>query len=171
MQKIFISYSHVDETFRRELNIHLSPFVRTKAIEVWHDRKLLAGAVIDDGIIEKLETCDIFLALISPNFIESDYRFEREFKRARERHNLGEMVLVPVILRACQWQHIPSLSGLLATPKDGKPITSWPNKDEAWNDVADQIGRLIDSSKTSQRVSISKAAAHESVPLERKTAE
>jgi TIR domain len=168
MLKVFISYSHVDEAFRKELDAHLSPFVRNRSLQMWHDRKLLAGTPVDSAIMEKLENSDVFLALISPNFIDSDYCFEIEFARARERHDEGSMNLVPVILRACQWQKVPLLAGLLATPKDGKAVTSWPNKDEAWNDVAAQIGRLVDDAKTSKSAPRPKAEPHQSVPLELK---
>jgi TIR domain len=171
MLKVFISYSHADEAFRKELDAHLSPFVRNRSLKMWHDRKLLAGTPVDSAIMEKLETSDVFLALISPNFIDSDYCFELEFARARERHDEGTMNLVPVILRACQWQKVPLLAGLLATPKDGKPVTSWPNKDEAWNDVADQIGRLVAASQNGQSASVPKTSLLQNVPLEHKATE
>lgn len=171
MLKVFISYSHADEAFRKELDTHLSPFVRNGSLQIWHDRKLLAGSPVDNAIMEKLEECDIFVALISPNFIDSNYCFDIELARARDRHNGSTMLMVPVILRACQWQKVPLLAGLLATPKDGKPVTSWPNNDEAWNDVASQIGQLIDYANTLKFALKPTVGTQQRVPLERETAD
>jgi hypothetical protein len=54
--------------------------------------------------------------------------------RALERHKEGTCTVIPVILRPCDWHDAP-FGSLLATPKDGKPITLWPNVDEAFLDV------------------------------------
>jgi len=79
--------------------------------------------------------------LISADFVASDYCYEKEMKRAMERHEKGEARVVLVILRSCDWHSTPfgKLQGL---PKDGKAVTSWGNRDEAWNDVARGIRRI-----------------------------
>src|SRR5688572_12330676 len=41
--KVFVSYSHSDETLKDELLNHLSPLKRMNLLEEWHDRKLKAG--------------------------------------------------------------------------------------------------------------------------------
>ena len=158
MLKVFISYTHADEQFQKQLVAHLSPFIRNKSLEIWFDRKLLGGDLVDDSIMTKLEDCDLFLALVSPEFIASDYCFERELARARELHDQGLMRLLPIILRACQWHQIPALAKLLATPKDGQAVASWTDRDEAFNDVAREIGRIVTSPKTSNSKSSSPAS-------------
>ena len=67
-------------------------------------------------------------------------------RRALEKHSRKETRVVPVILRACDWSSAP-FGKLQAFPKDGKPVTSWSNKDEAWNDVAKGI-RIIAEEKS-----------------------
>ena len=49
-----------------------------------------------------------------------------------------ESVVVPIIVRPCLWQ-VSKFSHLNVLPKDGKPITTWTNEDEAWLDVAKGI--------------------------------
>jgi TIR domain len=83
--------------------------------------------VIDNHI----NTADVVLLLISPDFIASDYCYEREMRRALERHEKGEARVIPVILRPCDWHDLP-FGKLLATPIDGRPITMWPNVDQAF---------------------------------------
>ena len=62
--------------------------------------------------------------------------------RAMERHEAGQARVIPVILRHCVWQG--ALFGkLMAAPRDGKPVTSWPDRDEALADVAKQVARAV----------------------------
>jgi hypothetical protein len=60
-----------------------------------------------------------------------------------ERHREGTARLLSVILRPCDWTHT-DLSQFLVTPKDGRPITQWPDRDEAFLDVTQSIRRAID---------------------------
>jgi hypothetical protein len=107
-------------------------------IEIWHDRRIIAGERVDETISANLETADIVLLLVSPDFLASDYCYEREMMRAIERHEAGSATVIPVIVRPCDWKDAP-FGNLLAAPKDGKPITQWANVDEAFLDVTTAI--------------------------------
>jgi hypothetical protein len=135
---LFFSYSHVDENLRDQLEIHLSSLRRQGLIESWHDRRIGAGEEFGAAIDGHIDTADVILLLISPDFIASDYCYQREMKRALERHQHGESRVIPVILRPSDWHDLP-FGKLLATPKDGRPITKWPNIDEAFQDVVSAI--------------------------------
>ena len=50
---------------------------------------------------------------------------------------------ISVILRPCDWTHT-DLSQYLVTPTDGRAVTLWPNRDEAFLDVAKSIRRAIE---------------------------
>ena len=138
MPSVFFSYSHVDENLRDQLEKQLAMLKRQGVIETWHDRRIGAGQDIDEAIDQHINTDDIILLLVSPDFIASDYCYEIELKRALERHEAGEAIVIPVILRACDWHHAP-FGKLLATPKDGKPVTQWPDRDEAFLQVAKAV--------------------------------
>jgi rod shape-determining protein MreB len=135
---IFFSYSHSDETFRDQLETHLSGLKRQKAISSWHDRKIVAGSAVDETIDRHLDAADVILLLISPDFIASDYCYDKEVQRALQRHAEGTARVIPVILRPCDW-HGLLFGELLATPTDGRAITLWPNRDEAFLDVVKSI--------------------------------
>lgn len=141
--RVFYSYSHEDEGFRLQLEKHLSVFRRRGFIEDWHDRQLIAGEYFDKRIAIEIDKADIILLLISANFIASDYCYENEMIRALERHESGEARVVPIIVRAVEWHETP-IGGLLALPKDGKPVKSWQDEDEAWADVAQGLRDLIE---------------------------
>jgi TIR domain len=135
---VFFSYSHADETFRNELEKQLSMLKRQGIIETWHDRRIGAGEEIDKSIDERINRDAIILLLVSPDFLASDYCYDIEMKRAMERHLEGEAVVIPVILRHCDWHPAP-FGKLNATPPDGKPITKWADRDEAFLEVAKAV--------------------------------
>lgn len=141
--RVFISYSHKDEIHRDELEVQLAMLRRQGLIEVWHDRRLVAGDQLDWTISEELDAADIILLLVSPDFLASDYCYKVEKSRALERHQEGAARLISVILRPCDWTHT-DLRQYLVTPKDGKPITQWADRDEAFLDVATSIRRGIE---------------------------
>src|SRR4051794_23858837 len=107
LAKVFFSYSHVDETMRDQLEVQLSMLKRQGVIDTWHDRRIGAGQEIDGSISRNLEDSDIILLLVSPNFLASDYCYDKEMLCAMERHERGEAAVIPVILRACEWHHAP----------------------------------------------------------------
>jgi hypothetical protein len=143
MARIFFSYSHDDENHRDRLEKHLAMLKNQGLIEVWHDRGIEAGSVIDDAIDAELETADVILLLVSASFIGSPYCYSREMKRAMERHEAREAVVIPVIVQPCDWHPAP-FGKLLAAPKDGKAITLWANAEEAFADVARQVRTVVE---------------------------
>jgi internalin A len=141
--RVVFSYAHKDEELRDQLETHLKLLQRQGVISTWHDRKIKPGDEWKGVIDESFQHADLILLLISADFVASDYSYEIEMKTALERHERSEAKVVPIILRACQWQG--ALFGKLqALPKDGKPVTSWLNRDEAWTDVAEGIKKTVE---------------------------
>jgi TIR domain-containing protein len=143
LASVFFSYSHADEALRDQLEKQLSLLKRQGVIEVWHDRRIGAGEDFARQIDHHVETDDIILLLVSSDFLDSDYCYEREMKRAMERHDAGEAIVIPVILRACEWHGAP-FGKLNATPPDGKPVTQYPDRDQAFLEVAKAVRRAAE---------------------------
>src|SRR2546427_4032486 len=135
MATLFFSYSHKDEPLRDKLEVHLSMLKRQGVIETWHDRRISPGMRMDKEISERLDTSDIVLLLVSPDFLASDYCYDIEMTKALQRHDAGEAVVIPVILRPCDWHEAP-FGRLKALPKDGKAATKWTDLDDAFLDIA-----------------------------------
>ncbi|MDJ0703627.1 MAG: SUMF1/EgtB/PvdO family nonheme iron enzyme [Leptolyngbyaceae cyanobacterium MO_188.B28] len=136
--KVFVSYSHKDESLRDELGIHLSSLVNRKVIEIWHDRQIMAGQEWATVIDENLDEAHIILLLVSSDFLASKYCAGIEMKRALERHEAGDACVIPIILRPVYWQG-EAFGKLQAFPKDAKPVTKWADADEAFVDVVEGI--------------------------------
>jgi hypothetical protein len=139
--RVFISYSHRDEKLREQLDKHLAPLKMQKVVKAWHDRQIGAGDEWANQIDENLNKADIILLLVSPDFIHSDYCSKIELSQALKRHEVGEAIVVPIILEPCDWSWLP-FAKLQAFPKDGKAITSWTNHNEAFLDVATGIRKV-----------------------------
>lgn len=142
MINLFFSYSHKDEALRNELDKHLIILKRQGIISAWHDRCIQAGSDINKEISNNLKKAQIILLLISSDFLASDYCYDNEMKLAIEKHNKQEVVVIPVILRPCDWKDTP-FGQLLATPTDGKPVTKFPTLDDAFLEITNEIKRTV----------------------------
>lgn len=140
--RLFYSYSHKDESLRNELETHLKLMQRQEMIETWHDRAIEAGEDWKQRIDDNLERADIILLLVSADFIASDYCYEKEMKRALERHEKGEARVVPVLVRDVNWKDAP-FARLAALPQNRVAVAKWQDKDSAWRDVAEGIEKVV----------------------------
>ncbi len=134
---LFISYSHADEDLKNELDKHLIMLKRLGKVQVWNDRKLIPGQVWNDEIKNELANAHIILLLISADFNNSEYIWEKELASAMKRHEEGTARVVPVILRKCEWQEMPYVK-LQALPKGAKSVTEFANRDDAFTDIASE---------------------------------
>ena len=144
--KVFTAYSHEDSRAQERLKVHLNLLHRQGLIEIWFDREIMAGSGLDEEISENLEACDLFLILVSPDFLASDYCYEQEMERALERRDEGTAIVIPVIVEPCEWQESP-LRALKAVPYDGKPISKWDNQNDAYLDIVKEVRRVVNTQK------------------------
>lgn len=140
---VFISYAHEDERYRLELGQHLGFLQHSGQLVLWHDRMLVTGDPWEHRIAEELERSNLILLLVSPAFADSDYCWGVETKRALERHQLGEATIVPILIRpVAGWADTP-IGRLQALPRDAKPVSTWPNPDEAYVSIAEGLRHLM----------------------------
>ena len=153
--KVFLSYSHKDEKLCNEFKNHLVTLRREGAIKQWFDRDIKPGEEWEREIKRELENADVILLLVSVNFLASDFCHDVEVKRAMERHEAKKAVVIPVILRSCEWRHAP-FGRLQALPRDGQPVKSkhWYDRHEAFTDVAKGIREAVEKLRTDREKSL-----------------
>ena len=117
-------------------------------VESWHDRNIDGGEEWRRNRSENLQRADIILLLISADFIASDYCYEIEMQEAIQRHERGEVCVIPVVLREVNWKSAP-FSKLQALPKDAKAVTAWRSRDSAWRNVSEGIEKIVKRLKKS----------------------
>lgn len=164
---LFCSYSRKDKALRIELETHLKPLQREGLIATWHDQMLIPGEQWNGRIREELKRADIVLFLLSPSFIASDYIMEVEVACALERHRDGHTIVIPVILRTCQWEYTP-FANLQGLPSDMQPVTKWGSfpHDDGFDDVARGIRKVVMGHSAGKAASPNPSAGTASGPAE-----
>src|SRR2546425_5377926 len=120
--ELFYCYARKDRALRNELDIHLTGLRRSGLVTTWYDGEIVPGADWEQEIASHLNTADIILLLVSPHFIQSDYCYSKEMKRAMERHHQRETRVVPILLRPVDWADTP-FRHIQVLPTDALPIT------------------------------------------------
>jgi TIR domain len=144
--KLIYCYAHQDRVLRDKLDKHLSVLHHLNQIVGWYDHEIKPGVEWEEEIGIRLNTANIILLLVSPDFMYSKYCYGVEMQRAIERHDRGEAKVIPIILRPINgWQDTP-IGKLQALPTDGKPVVDrkrWPTVDYALENVAIGIREVI----------------------------
>ncbi len=139
--RIFVSYSHRDADARARLETHLAPLKR-EGVTTWFDGDLNAGDKLDTGIARALRNAHVFVGLLSPDYLASNYCWKIEYKRAMGRRANGTMRVVAVVLRPCDWKSTTA-AGFKLLPEDGREVTRWRSADDAFLNVAQGIRRVV----------------------------
>ena len=138
----FVSYSHADEKRLERLHKHFAMLRRDGQLEEWTDHEVLAGDKLDEEVRRNLEASTLFVALVSPDYLASNYCYEREFQHALTLQERGLLRIVAVIVEPCDWKSSP-FHKLLVLPKDGKPVADWTNENTAYLNVVTELRRVL----------------------------
>lgn len=141
--RIFVSYARVDEPYRVRLGVHLAPLVREGIIDLWSDRAIAPGADWERDIEQVLDTADIVLLLVTPDFVASVHCFEKELTAALRRHEEDGVGILPVFVKSVDLANMP-FGRFQGLPLDLRPISAWPDADEAWLQVAQGVRQAVD---------------------------
>jgi hypothetical protein len=163
--RVFYSYSHHDIRMLERLRTHMAMLRREGLITEWYDRDIEAGSKWRDEIDRELEAADLILLLVSADFLASEFCYEDEMKRAVERAQRGEALVIGVMLRPVEgWETTPFAEFQLV-PRDARPITKWSNADEAYTDVVEGIRAALNEravTEAQQRPQTRRSPTHRS---------
>jgi hypothetical protein len=139
---VFCSYSDEDRRFQENLEKHLTSLVREGSILVWAKHKVRAGQERQREIDDQLEQARLILLLISSNFISSDDCYTVELVRALQRHHDDNVCVIPILLKPCTWDEL-AFSAFQVLPRNRVPVSLWPNRDEAFTHVVEEIKIVV----------------------------
>lgn len=140
---VFVIHAPEDERFVRELSTHLTPLRRADELELWHPGMIVAGARRADEIELHLQRASLILVLVSADLLDSDGT-SHQLDRALARAKAGSARVVPILVRPALLAGT-GLEQLLALPRDHRPMSSRPDRDEAWAEVAFEVAQLVRS--------------------------
>lgn len=163
----FISYSHANEKELDRLHKHLAVLRRGGDLRAWTDHEITAGSSLGKVIDSNLEQSELFIALVSADYLDSNYCYEKEFQQALKLHEEGRIRIIPVILEPCDWLESP-LSEFMALPKDGHPISEWTNPNNAFLNVVTELRRAIQDRSSTQAGSTGSAVTLSQPPAARR---
>ena len=143
--RLFYSYSHKDSQHQEKMEKVLTLLRQQDGIlKDWSDRRILPGQPISITIKEKMKDTDIFVFLLSFDFIASAECQDEWTKACLIAKKNPSVVLVPIILSQCSWKGMDGMSQLKALPEDGKPIRNFQDKNAAWQQIYDGLKKLIE---------------------------
>jgi hypothetical protein len=145
--RLFVSYSHEDARLHEALEDHLAGLRRARIVDSWSDGRILPGQPWRNSIQREMDEADIFLLLVSASFLASDFCYEQEMMRALERHQRGDAVVIPVLLRPVEWSTTP-LAELQCLPRNALPVVCWRHRDLALKNVAEGVHRAATALRT-----------------------
>jgi hypothetical protein len=141
---VFVSYSHLDEKFREELEFQLTILKNKGYLDWWTDKRLIPGDEWEKEILEQLAKADIILLLVSSYFLASPFCWGVELAETIKRHQAGTARVVPIFVRECVPEETP-IEPLHGVPRKDRPIATWKDKHKAWASVAVGIQKAIEA--------------------------
>ena len=150
---IFLSYARLDEPENpRGEEIQwlsfvmkfLRPAVKSGGFVVWVDRQMRGGTKWDREIERNLRACDIFVLLVSPNSMASNYIIDKELEIARGRQEAGELHVYPLLIEPTPKAGLDRVSDFNLRPRDAKPFQSYSlaERNSHMSDAADEIAAI-----------------------------
>ena len=142
--KVFISYSRRDEHFMRAFLPHLALLESRGILDVSHDGDLEPGQRFEAELRRLVRSADLFVALLSVDYLLSPYCFEKELAWALERERAGALSVVPVLLRPCDWQST-IFASFQVIPRSGAYLTSAEDAEAAFHAACGELEALARS--------------------------
>lgn len=144
---VFISHTAQDHELLERLVTQLSQLVkREKLISIWYRGMTDTLDDIDDVNNERLDAADLYIMLLSADYLDSD-QLEAERERALRRYNKGALKIMAVLLRPCIYSSDgkkDKFMGAGVFPRkpgqpDPVPVVNWTNQEEAFLSLAQVI--------------------------------
>ena len=96
--KIFVSYSHTDTKWLNRVIVHLKPLERQGLLELWSDKKILAGKNWEIEIENALNNSAVAVLLISADFLASDFINNKELPILLNSAMVKGTTIIPLIV-------------------------------------------------------------------------
>jgi len=143
-KNVFISYSHTDDKYLKELLVHLKPLVKAGLIDQWSDLKLSPGTLWQEAIEAALKKAQVAILLVSPEFLASDFIVDDELPPILEKSRKEGTRIIPVILKPCRFTRDDNLSKFQAVNEPSKPLAAMQDwkRDEVYDKIAREIEKL-----------------------------
>jgi hypothetical protein len=141
----FISYSHDDFDMFEEFLVHAKSIERSLGVTFWSDPRISPGYYWNATIENAINIADVFILLTSPDFIASDYIYDKEIPAIKARHKKAGALVLPLVLKRCAWQMVAD--SLQAVPTHNgrlRPVSDWRRHSDGFDHARIQIGEVVE---------------------------
>jgi pimeloyl-ACP methyl ester carboxylesterase len=142
VNRIFVSYSHKNLDWLNRLKLMMAPYLRAAETEIylWDDTRLRAGQQWDVEIREALAQSGVAIALVSAEFLSSDYVIEHELPVMVKAAQEGGLRLLWAYVSAAGWEETP-LKEFQATHDTRIPLDARPTHEQ--NEILKSIAQQM----------------------------
>lgn len=142
VNKIFISYSHKDNVWMERLRTIMKPYLREAEteLELWVDKGIQPGDKWFDEVKAAMKTAGVAVALVSKDFLASDFIVRQELPEMVKAAEDGEMRLLWLYLSPAGYE-VTSLKHIQAAHDLTQPLSAMQphEQDQILLEVAKRI--------------------------------
>jgi len=154
--KIFISYSHKDDKWRKLLSEQLQILELEGLVQLWDDQKLHAGEHWRERLYQQLLEAQIAILMISPSFLTSDFIRNVEVATLFEQcEKEGGTILYPLLIRPCPYEVVGWLRKKQMRPSGPKlkALSTFrgARQQEITSEVASEIAAIAQAAAARQK--------------------
>ncbi|HTG15765.1 MAG TPA: toll/interleukin-1 receptor domain-containing protein [Blastocatellia bacterium] len=144
-ERVFISYSHKDAVWLKQVREHLDVFEREGLIDVFEDTRIGAGEDWYARLHQEMLRAKLAVLLVSAPFLSSTFIGDEEIPRLFDKHTEGGMKIYPILVRPCPWKRVKWLASLQMRPPGAKAISQLrrPAREQVLTDIVDEIALLV----------------------------
>jgi hypothetical protein len=119
-----------DKRWKERLIVHLRPYVRRGAIELWDIDRIEPGADWRHAVGEAIRRAGMAVVLVSADFLGSDWICEVIVPTLIEQLKAEKLRLIPILIKPCNWKADEWLSSSSIFPSDGRALTTRADSEE-----------------------------------------
>lgn len=140
--RLVYSLAHADNAFREHLSTHLHILVQHGLLTEWYEQCIAPGSDVAREQKKAWQTADILLLFLSADYFASQAFDEAEIRQALKRHQSGQILLLPLLVRPCDWQST-LLAPLQCLPRNQRPVSKWEDQDDAFLSIVQDLRQII----------------------------
>jgi tetratricopeptide (TPR) repeat protein len=128
-------YASEDQQWRDEIDLSFHDLKHHCHITKVFDNMLAPSMAEGESMLAQLRNTQLVLVLVSTHFKAAQAVPPTEVRKSLEWLRWsGDCLVIALLLEQVEWDGAPFVSEV-ALPSDGRPITEWPSRDQALQDI------------------------------------
>ena len=142
---VFISYAHVEQVYFDKLRVALWTLGRELPGAIWSDKDIPPGEDFLNEIRASLESSQVIIALVSQQYLASDFIYHEELREALRATRAGQKKLLWILLGDCQYES-EGLARLMAVNDLKRPLKEMSDveQEKTLNQVAHRLRDILE---------------------------